>query len=185
MNAVDSYLGEIRMFSGNYAPEGWSLCDGSLLSVSENNILFSLLGTIYGGDGITTFGLPDLCGRLPIGQGQGAGLTQRVIAQTGGTETVTLDATTIPVHTHAFNTLAAAATTGTLSAKSADLTYAQGANGVRTYLNNAAPSPTSATLDPDSVTYSGPNQTTPHQNMMPSFTINFVICIEGLYPQRP
>src|SRR3954466_3300470 len=91
------YVGEIRMFAGNFAPAGWMFCEGQLLPISENETLFQLIGTTYGGDGQSTFGLPDLRGRIPIHQGNGF-----ILAQNGGSETVTLTTTQIPVHTHAF-----------------------------------------------------------------------------------
>lgn len=188
----DCYVGEIRMFGGKYAPEGWHLCDGSLLPVRDYQALFSLIGIAYGGDGVNTFALPDLRGRVPVGQGQGpvAGMTNRIVAQAGGSETVTLDVAAIPAHTHTFNTLAAAATTGTLIPDNAPtgtnaLTYAQGAGGARSYLNNNAPSPVAAVLDNDSVTASGAYAAQPHQNMMPSFVMNFIMAVNGLYPDRP
>lgn len=188
-NAVDSYIGEVRMFSGNYAPDGWHLCDGTLMSISAYEALYSLIGTSFGGNGATTFGLPDLRGRLPIGQGTGSGLTPRVLGQTGGTEMVTLTPANIPSHTHAVNTVAATATTGTLVADvngaPGNLTFAQAANGVKDYMNNNAPTPTIATLADGSISNSGPTQTQPHQNMMPSFVVNYIICLEGLYPERP
>lgn len=188
----DCYVGEIRMFGGNYAPEGWHLCDGSLLSLQDYQVLFSLIGTTYGGDGVNTFALPDLRGRVPVGQGQGpgAGMTNRIVGEVGGSETVTLITDAIPAHTHTFNTLAAAATTGTLIPDSAPtgtnaLTYAQGAGGARSYLNNNASSPVAAVLDNDSVTASGAYATQSHQNMMPSFVTNFIMAVNGLYPSRP
>ncbi len=107
---MDPYLGEIRMFAGNYAPQDWVLCNGALLSISQYQALYALLGTAWGGDGISTFGAPDLRGRLPVGQGTGQGLTPRRVAQTGGTETVTLNATMIPAHNHAFNATSGDAT---------------------------------------------------------------------------
>src|SRR6476620_11735329 len=97
------YIGEIRMFGGNFAPVGWAFCDGSLISISENDALFNLIGTTYGGDGQSTFGLPDLRGRLPVHQGQGTGITQSyVIGELAGVETVTLTTQQIPSHNHAF-----------------------------------------------------------------------------------
>ena len=107
---ADPLLGEIKIFAGNFAPRGWALCDGQLLSISQNSALFSLLGTIYGGDGRTSFGLPDLRGRLPIHQGQGAGLSARQLGQSGGEEQTTLTVGHLPSHnhgawTHAFDGL--------------------------------------------------------------------------------
>jgi len=112
MADVDSYVGEIRMFGGNYAPDGWALCDGSLLQVANNEVLFSLLGTTYGGDGRSTFGVPDLRGRLPVGQGQGLGLSNRVLAQAIGAETVALAAAEVAPHSHPVGAGTAAAASG-------------------------------------------------------------------------
>ncbi len=189
-NIVDAYVGEIRMFAGAYAPEGWAECDGSLVNISDNQVLYSLIGVTWGGDGVRNFALPDLRGRLPIGQGAGANLTPRTLAQSGGTESVPLDANSIPVHTHSFNTLATAATTGTLVADgggvgAGTLAYAQGSAGVKTYMNGAttSPAPTAVQLSDSSVTNAGGGQ--PHSNVMPSFVVNYVICTSGLYPDRP
>src|SRR5205807_3168752 len=97
------YVGEIRMFAGNFAPAGWMFCEGQLLPISENETLFNLIGTTYGGDGQSTFALPDLRGRLPLHMGQGPGITQSYqLAETGGVETVTLTTQQIPIHSHAF-----------------------------------------------------------------------------------
>jgi len=184
----DYYLGEIRMFVGDFAPQDWHLCDGTLLSVQDNQVLFSLIGTTYGGNGSTNFALPDLRGRIPVGQGQGASLTNRVLGQTGGSETVTLTEGNLPAHSHTFNTLKADAMTGTLikdgQPNAGTLTYAQGENGARTYLNNNAPSPTPVTLEQGSIS-PAPGGNMPHGNMMPSFVVNYIIAINGLYPQRP
>src|SRR5579862_2201919 len=94
------YVGEIRMFAGNFAPAGWMFCSGQLLPISENDVLFNLIGTTYGGDGQQTFALPDLRSRIPMHFGQGAGLTSRILAEQGGEEDVTLTVNQIPAHTH-------------------------------------------------------------------------------------
>src|ERR1700730_17276494 len=94
------FIGEIRMFAGNFAPAGWAFCDGSLQAISQNDALFNVIGTTYGGDGQTTFALPDLRGRVPIHMGQGSGLSNRIIGENGGTETVTLTPATLAAHTH-------------------------------------------------------------------------------------
>ncbi|WP_202760110.1 phage tail protein, partial [Delftia acidovorans] len=106
----EAFIGEIRLFAGNYAPEGWAPCDGRLLSINDNSALFTLLGTTYGGNGVTQFALPDLRGRLPIGQGQTLGGTNRILGQQIGTENVTLNVNQIPQHSHAFSAAAAAST---------------------------------------------------------------------------
>src|SRR3569623_407895 len=96
------FLGEIRLFAGNFNPRGWAVCNGALLAISQNDALYALLGTTFGGDGVTTFALPDLQGRLPEGQGQGPVLSSYVIGQNGGAETVTLNTIQIPIHSHTF-----------------------------------------------------------------------------------
>src|ERR1700730_18604085 len=102
----EQYVGEIRPFAGNFAPQNWALCNGSLLPISQNSALFSLIGTTYGGDGQTTFGLPDLRGRHPVGQGQAPGLSNYVIGEVSGVETVTLNTLQLPVHSHPANATA-------------------------------------------------------------------------------
>lgn len=186
-NIVDAYVGEIRMFAGRYAPQGWHFCDGGKLPISGYEAFYSLIGTTYGGDA-TTFGLPDLRGRVPIGQGQGTGLTARTLAQNGGAEAVALSSATIPAHTHTFNTTGADATTGTLLSDAGGgtrgLGLAKGTGGAKTYMNNATVNPVSAALATTTVSDSG-QAGLPHSNMMPSFVVNFIICVDGLYPQRP
>src|SRR5262245_29652358 len=108
---MDNYLGEIRLFAGNFAPRGWRFCDGGLLPIAENDALFNLLGTTYGGDGVSTFALPDLRGRVAIGQGTGPGLTNRPLGEPGGTESVTLVLGQCPAHTHQLFATNAPATT--------------------------------------------------------------------------
>lgn len=160
------YVGEVRMFAGNFAPAGWNFCDGSLLAISENETLFQLIGTTYGGDGQSTFGLPDLRGRLPIHQGNGF-----ILAQTGGTETVTLTTQQIPSHTHAMVASADAANQIT------------GANGVLaappslSMYFTAAPD---TALNPSTITPAGGNQ--PHDNFQPYLCVNFIISLFGIFP---
>lgn len=182
-NMVDAYLGEVRIFSGAYAPEGWALCNGSLLDVANNQALFALLGNRWGGNGVNQFAVPDLRGRLPIGQGTGTGLTPRVLTQSGGVEGVALDSSTIPAHSHVFNTLSTPATTGALVASSNTLSYAEGVGGLKTYMDNATASPSEVSFSSASVTSAGSGQA--HWNVMPSFVVNYIICTEGIYPDRP
>ena len=168
----DPYVGEIRMFGGNFAPHGWAFCDGSLVDISLNYELFSLLGTTYGGDGQATFALPDLRGRAPVHLGQGAGLSNYVIGATGGSETVTLTVDQIPPHTH---TAQAQAEPGTQPDPKggvwADSTLNQ-------YSSNAA----NTTMNPLSILPAGGSL--PHDNMLPYQCINFIIALEGLFPSQ-
>jgi len=180
MADVDSYVGEIRMFGGNYAPDGWALCDGTLLQVANNEALFSLLGTTYGGDGRSTFGLPDLRGRLPVGQGQGPGLSNRVLAQAIGAETVALAAAEVAPHTHPVGagTAATALTPannfpGQLAATVGNLYY-------KMPVPPPSPAPTKGVMAASAVSTSGASAA--HNNVMPATGVTFIICTVGLYP---
>ena len=110
---AEPFVGEIRIFAGNYAPVDWYLCEGQLLDIASNQVLYALLGTVYGGNGVTTFGLPDLRGKLPIGQGTGTGLTPRILGQTPGSAQVTLNQGQLPEHNHVINAVTTTATTAT------------------------------------------------------------------------
>lgn len=170
------YLGEIRMFGFGRVPNGWLACDGSLKSIAQYEVLYNLIGTTYGGDGVNTFAVPDLRGRLPIHQGTGPGLTLRVIGQTAGTETVTLFASQMPAHTHTALVSTAAATSQSpasdqvLAAISGDGLYATGVAGdpIATY--------------PQTVTAAGGNQ--PHDNTMPTLAVSFCIAWAGVFPSQ-
>ena len=169
----EPFVGEIRMFAGNFAPRGWAFCDGQLLAVSQNDALFSLLGTIYGGDGRTTFGLPDMRGRIPIHAGQGPGLSQRRLGAKGGAENVTLTVNQLPSHTHpmqATNTLG-------LSENPAGNVLAQSVVA-DPYIEDAV----SLTMSSASITNVGGSRS--HTNLMPFLCINFIIALFGIYPSR-
>lgn len=173
------YIGEIRMFAFGTrgAPNNWQACDGSLLPISEYDALFALIGTTYGGDGQTTFAVPDLRGRVPIHQGQGAGLSNYVIGQRAGTETVTLVSTQMPAHTHIAVATTATASTGTVGntvlpgTVNADTMYISDITGL-----------TAFTLAPQSVTSAGGNQ--PHENCMPTLTVQYCIAVFGIFPSQ-
>jgi microcystin-dependent protein len=166
------YIGEIRMFAGNFAPVGWMFCDGSILPISGNETLFNLIGTTYGGDGQSTFALPNLRSRVPIHMGQGLGLSNYVLAQNGGTETVTLTVGQIPVHTHVpqanSNNGTATTPTGNVWAASAD--FSQFAIGTTGNMNAGA------------IGLAGGSQ--PHDNMLPYLGINFIISLFGIFPSQ-
>lgn len=188
----EAYLGEIRMFAGNYAPENWAICDGTLLPVNAYQGLYSILGTVYGGNGVTTFALPDYRGRLPIGQGNGPGLTPRVLAATTGAETVALVAANTPAHSHGFvvnNTPATSATpVATPPAPANSLTFGQfePVTIVKGLYSAGSGSFAAVTLDPGFLDpVPGPAVGTPHNNLMGSLTINYIICLTGIYPMRP
>lgn len=177
----DVYLGQIVMFGGNFAPRGFALCNGQLLSIAQNSALFALLGTFYGGDGRTTFALPNLQSRVPIYYGQGPGLSPYVIGQTGGAVSVTLQTTSIPAHSHTFNATKTAATTGTIANT---LLPGQPTGNQNFYVNPVAgqPDPVPEVLAPGVCGPAGGNQ--PHGNLMPSLCITFVIALQGIFPSR-
>ncbi len=166
------YIGEIRMFGGNFAPVGWALCDGQSLAISQNDVLFQLIGTTYGGDGQTTFNLPDLRGRLPIHQGQGAGLSNRLIGESSGVESVTLTVNQIPSHIHAAQAQSA---TGNQPSPSGNVWAASS-------LNQFSSSPANVTMHPSSIGADGGSQ--PHDNFMPYLCVNFIIALFGVFPSQ-
>ena len=170
---ADPYIGEIRLFAGNYAPNGWALCQGQLMAISENETLFTLIGTTYGGDGQITFALPDLRGRVPVHQGTGPGLSQRSIGQVGGSETVTLTAPQMPAHTHAqmASKLAAVASAGPAGNMLAATTVNLYGGGPPTMPMAAA-----------AVTPSGGGQA--HDNMAPFVAMNHIISLFGVFPSQ-
>lgn len=176
---MDAFLGEIRLMSFPFAPKGWAYCQGQLLNVQQNQALFSILGTTYGGNGTTTFGLPDLRGRVIVGVGQGQNLSNYTAGQAGGTETVTLSQGQIPAHTHTFSGTMQAGSdalgflpTGSYPGNSGESQYASGtANGS---LNQATLG--SGTL--------APVGGQPHENRMPTLVLNYAICLQGYFPSR-
>ncbi|MGD2111336.1 MAG: tail fiber protein [Phycisphaerae bacterium] len=169
----EPFVGEIRIFAGNFAPRGWALCDGQLLAVSQNEALFSLLGTIYGGDGRTTFGLPDIRGRLPVHMGTGPGLSSRPIGQKGGEEKLTLTTNQLPSHTHTYQASrdVAADSTGTGNAL--------GESPSITLYRAATPT---VPMSANAVTKVGGSQN--HTNLMPFQCVHFIIALLGIYPSR-
>jgi microcystin-dependent protein len=162
------FIGEIRMFPGTFAPQGWALCDGTLQSIAENTALFSLLGTTYGGDGQTTFALPDLRGRVPVHQG-----ASFVIGQNGGAEQVTLSVAQLPLHTHSLQGQTAAAT-------QTDPTGNVWATGQQVKQFNTPD--TNASMSPSMLGLAGGSQ--PHDNMLPFQAINFIISLFGIFPSQ-
>lgn len=169
----DPFIGEIRMFGGNFAPVGWAFCNGQLLAISQNDALFALIGTTYGGDGVSTFGLPDLRGRGPIHQGQGLGLSPYVLGQLAGTESVTVLQSQLPAHTHPAALNNAAGTTNNPQ----NATWATAPNA-QSY-NAAAPD---VAMSASSITTAG--SSVPHDNMPPFLAVSFIICLEGIFPSQ-
>jgi microcystin-dependent protein len=169
---ADPFIGEIRMFGFNFNPRGWAFCAGQLLPISQNTALFSLIGTYYGGNGQTTFGLPDLRGRVGISMGQGPGLPNYNIGQAGGTETVTLTQNQMPQHSHP---MAANNGSGTASRPSGGVLANSGAS-------QYAAAPDGTIMNPASIGLSGGNQ--PFSIIQPYLTINFCIALSGIFPSR-
>jgi microcystin-dependent protein len=164
---AEPFLSEIRMMSFNFPPKGWATCDGQLLPINQNQALFSLLGTTYGGDGRVNFGLPDLRGRTPMHMGNGHTLGER-----GGEQNHTLSISEIPQHTHVFN---GSSTTGTLNVTTANVL---GVSQTPIYAGPQSP----LALNPASITNTGGSQA--HLNMQPFLTINFSIALQGIFPSQ-
>lgn len=173
---ADQFVAEIRLFAGNFAPTGWALCEGQLMPISQNTALFSLLGTFYGGDGKSTFALPNLQGGVPMNQGQGAGLTERFIGEASGSEYVTLIQTEMPVHTHV---VMASPDSADHVAPGPTESYAASNPGT-IYQTNTAQNLT--TLAPQTATPAGGS--TPHVNAQPYLVLNFIIALQGIFPAR-
>lgn len=168
----DQFVAEIRIFPFNFPPTGWAFCDGQLMPLSQNTALFSLLGTTYGGDGKSTFALPDLQGNAPMQPGQGQGLSLRDLGEMSGVESITLLVSEIPLHTHTYQGTEEAANENNPGGNAP-------ANGVGMY---AAPN----NLTPMAFqTLSPAGGGLPHNNMQPYLTLNFCIALQGIFPQRP
>src|ERR1700756_5671089 len=170
------FLAEIRIFTGNFAPKGWALCDGQLMPISQNTALFSLLGTNYGGDGKSNFALPNLQGSAPMHPGQGPGLSLHDLGETGGSDTVTLVESEIPSHSHG---LTASNQAGTDQSPINEM-FAGGVGGINLYAD--VPPASKVQLAGATVAPAGGDQ--PHNNLMPCLTLNFCIALQGVYPPR-
>jgi microcystin-dependent protein len=183
---AEPYIGEIMMFAGNFAPQGWALCDGSVLSIAQNTALFAILGTTYGGNGQTTFALPDLRGRAPVHPGQGPGLSPYALGQNGGVEQVSLTTAQMPAHTH----LATATVTINVNDSRADATSPNGAV-------LSQPEAASYAAEPDgtstmnaravtaAVTVGLAGNSAPVPTLSPYLCVNFIIALQGIFPSRP
>ena len=166
------FVGEIRMFAGNFPPNGWLFCDGALLAIAQNEVLFDLIGTTYGGDGVNTYALPDLRGRVPVHQGNNT-QSNYVIGQAGGQETVTVTPGQLPQHTHALNatTMPAVSTKGPVDAL--------GSSTIMKMYGSAAPN---LPMEPTAVAPTGGGQS--HENMAPFTAINYIISLFGIFPSQ-
>lgn len=170
----DPFIGEIRMFGGNFAPAGWAFCNGQLMAISENDALFTLIGTTYGGDGQETFGLPDLQGRVPVHAGQGPSITQNYqLGEKAGSEQVTLTTQQLPIHNH-----------GWLASNDPSNSLIPTSNVVSTPLNITPyfAGAASVPLNAQSLQPVGGSQ--PHDNMMPFLCVNFIISLFGIFPSQ-
>lgn len=170
------FVGEIRMFGGNFPPNGWMFCEGQLLPISENDVLFNLIGTTYGGDGQETFGLPDLRGRLPVHAGTGSGLSTRTLGETGGTESVTLTVQQIPIHNHPALCVSGAGG----QASPANNMWAGTQSGVQAYADPANAQGAEVPMNAQNITGNGGSQ--PHDNFAPYLVVSFIISLFGIYP---
>ena len=167
----DPFIAEIKIFAGTFAPRGWAFCNGQLLPIAQNTALFSLVGTTYGGDGRTTFGLPNLQGRAPMHPGRGPGLTSRRLGETGGSETATLNSNQIAAHTHgARATTEAPATNSPSGALPAAAPVFEAGDATNTDMSDQSVAPV------------GGGQ--PHNNLQPVLTLHFIVALQGLYPSR-
>lgn len=195
---MEGTMAEIRMFAGNFNPRTWQLCNGQLLSIAQYSALFSLVGTIYGGNGQTTFGLPDFRGRVAVGEGTGAGLTM-VLGQVGGTNTTTLLTTNLPAHTHTATGGSGGSGTATLNAVSANgnsqnptgnfLAASRNASAASYAASGTTAAMNAGTITVNSVTAGAPTigstgGSTAFSITQPYLGVNFIICLEGIYPSR-
>ncbi|MGA2750419.1 MAG: tail fiber protein [Verrucomicrobiota bacterium] len=169
------FLGEIRMFAGNFAPIGWALCNGQTMPISQNTALFSILGTTFGGNGTTTFNLPDLQGRVPVNQGTGAGLSSYLLGQTGGTESTTLLIGNMPSHNHLVQCNTGG---GNQASPSANLPAVESTGTSLDFSDAGA----NATMNPAMIQSAGSG--TPINNIQPYLCVNFIIALEGIFPSR-
>jgi len=174
----DQYLGEIRMAGFNFAPTGWAQCNGQTLPISQNTALFSLLGTNYGGNGSSTFGLPNLQASAPMGAGNGAGLTPRIQGEIGGEYTVTLLSSQIPQHNHPVACMSGPGSLNSPNVPGNAVWAADGSRGVDLY----ATSTSTVAMSPQAVQPAGGNL--PHNNMQPCLAVIFIIAMQGIYPTR-
>ena len=168
----EPFLGQISIFGFNFAPRGWAMCNGQILPIAQNTALFSLLGTTYGGNGQTTFALPDLRSRVPVHEGQGPGLSSYDLGQAGGTETVTLTVNELAAHSHPY----------TVDGASTPTSKSPSGNYSAAFGTTAYGSTGDLEMGPDQTGNTGNSQ--PHNNIQPYLTLNFCIALEGIFPSR-
>jgi microcystin-dependent protein len=175
---MDYYLGQIIMFAGNFAPKNWMLCSGQILAIAQNQALFSILGTTYGGDGRTTFALPDLQGRVPISSGQGPRLPNITLGEIGGSETVSLTVAQIPAHNHTIAVNNTTAETGNPNGAVYGKAVDSGSGTEYQIYNQNA----TVAMNAGAMAVAGASQ--PHSNLPPLLALNYIICISGIFPSR-
>jgi len=180
---MEGYIGQILMFAGNFAPRDWALCDGQLISISQNQSLFAIVGTTYGGDGRTTFALPDLRGRAPTHAGNGPGLSEMRLGQHGGSETNTLKENQMPSHTHNVTASAKCVNSGGNTTTPVENNWASDAAGSSATYSNAE---ANAEMNAETITVQEQNkgESKPINNLQPYLTVNYIICTDGLFPSR-
>lgn len=171
---MDPFIGQISTFPFNFAPEGWAQCNGQLMSIAENTALFSLIGTIYGGDGISTFALPDLRGRVALNQGTGPGLRNYPIGETGGQETVTLNTAQLPSHNH----------TGQLNASSSPANQEEAGNHLTGEAAVYTDGNANQIMNQAAISTGQTGGNLPHDNHQPYLTLNYCIALTGVWPSR-
>jgi microcystin-dependent protein len=171
---MDPFIGEVKLFAGAFAPRGWAFCDGQLLAINQNTALFSIIGTTYGGDGRTTFALPDLRGRVPLGPRRGAGLSDYREGQKGGVEHVTLTTSQMPNHSHSLNADTNAGTTNVPTNHILANTAA--------FDNEYSTQSPNTTMNTTAIGNTGGNQS--HENRQPFLAINYIIAVQGVFPSR-
>lgn len=179
ISAQEGIIGEIRLFAGNFAPKGWAFCEGQMLAINTNTALFSILGTTYGGNGVQTFALPDLRGRVAVQQGQGQGLSGYTLGQVEGTESVTIQTNNMPSHIHTVTFSQAASTSeGTSTSPEGRIPAVSGTNA---YSSSES---ATTTLANTTVQTSLTGNNIPVENRQPTLVLNYIICVQGTFPQR-
>ncbi len=173
------YLGEVRMFAGNFPPRGNAFAQGQIMNIAQNQALFAVIGTYYGGNGVTTFALPDLRSRVAVGMGHGAGLSNYNIGQASGTETVTLNIGQVPVHNHSF---VASNVAATLAQPSGNVPGTVDSTLTALYVPAAQVTGTPGPMNPTAVGFTGGNQ--PHENRMSVLAISYIVALTGIFPSR-
>jgi len=172
----EPFIGQINMFAGNFAPRGWAMCDGQLLPINQNTALFSILGTTYGGNGVTTFALPDLRGRVPMHPGQGPGLSPRFLGEVGGTEVESLTIAQMPAHDHP------AIPNNRPADEVNPVANVPGRSPDGTKIYRRSPDAAGGAMDPSFIGPTGGGQ--PHGNVQPFQSVTFIIALEGIFPSR-